>query len=100
MNEEKIEDKYKMFRDKLGRFTKGNPGSSGRPKGTYVWLFAKEFKEKYSFLNIVTPNACPDCGGKEYRFNVRWDNKRAYTVRCRCNKCNRMRWYKQYQNSW
>ena len=92
-----VVDPYLGFRDKRGRFTEGNPG---RKSGTYTWLSAKEFKDKYPFLNIVVPDMCPDCGSDDYRFDVRWDNKRAYAVRCRCNGCNRMRWYKPYVESW
>ena len=90
-------DPYEGFRDKRGRFMVGNPG---RLVGTYGWLSGEEFSVRYPFLNVVAPGVCSDCGGSVYRFNVRWDDKRVYTVRCRCNGCNRMRWYKQYQNSW
>ena len=95
------EDLYKNFRDKRGRFIKGNPGNPvGRPKGSYSWLTENEFKEKYKFLNVVVPSSCPDCGGLEYRFNVRWDNNKAYSICARCNNCDRRRWYKPYIETW
>ena len=90
-----MSDPYSGFRDSRGRFVSGNPGRT-----TYTWLNGEEFKVKYPFLNIVLPDACHECGGVSFRFNVRWDNKRAYTVRCRCNGCNAMRWYKPYRDSW
>jgi len=95
------EDLYKSFRDKRGRFIKGNPGNPvGRPKGSYSWLSEENFKKKYKFLNIVVPSSCPDCGGLEYRFNVRWDKKNTYIIRCKCNVCNRLRLYKPYIETW
>ena len=90
-------DPYWGFRDECGRFTEGNPG---RRRGTYTWLSAEEFKDRYPFLNIVGPDVCPDCGGGSYRFNVRFDDRNTYVVRCKCNHCNRPRTYGPYMGSW
>jgi len=88
-------DPYEGFRDKRGRFMKGNPGRT-----TYSWLSHEEFSERYPFLLVVSPGACPDCGGSVYRFNVRFDGKNSYVVCARCNVCNRRRWYGPYMESW
>jgi len=90
-------DPYSDNRDGRGRFTKGNVG---RLRGTFTWLTGVEFKEKYRFLNIVKPTPCPECSGISFRFNVRWDGKRVYSVCARCNHCNSRRWYKPYLDSW
>ena len=93
-------DPYLGFRDERGRFIDGNPGSRGRSKGSYVWLSAEEFKDGYPFLSVVVPGACLDCGGVVYRFNVRFDDRNTYVIRCKCNRCNRPRIYNPYVDSW
>lgn len=91
----KRNDPYFGFRDDKGRFIKGHPGRT-----TYSWLSKKEFKKKYKFLNIKKPDACPNCGQIKYRFNVRFDNKNTWIVRCKCNACNHPRTYKSYSETW
>ena len=90
-------DPYSESRDKRGRFTEGNVG---RLRGTFTWLSGEGFKEKYPFLNIVVPDVCPRCGGLSYRFNVRFDDKNSYIVRCKCNHCGIPRSYHPYREEW
>jgi len=90
-------DPYRDHRDGRGRFTEGNPG---RRKRSFTWLTEKEFKTKYTLLNIVSPSSCPDCGGLEHRFNASVSDKKLFYICARCNKCNQRRWYNAYRDTW
>ena len=90
-----MSDAYCEYRDSCGRFTVGNPG-----RVSYSWLSGDEFSERYGFLRIVVPSPCSECGGLSYRFNVRFDGKNSYVVRCKCNYCNSESHYSPYSDSW
>ena len=101
------EDPYADFRDNKGRLKKGHPGNPSAPGGhregsgrPYSWLNEWEFREKYYFLLIPYPNACPHCGLEEYRFNLRMDTKNTYIIRCKCNNCNYERQYLAFSKAW
>lgn len=92
-----MSDPYSGFRDSRGRFTVGNVG---RLRGTFTWLSGEGFKLRYPFLSIVVPTPCPECSGVSFRFHVRFDDNKSYSVCARCNHCNSRRWYKPYRDSW
>lgn len=100
MIDEKAVDAFQGFRDKGGRFTKGNPGGPGRPRKPGSWLTEKAFLEKYPFLLISHPKRCPQCQNNEYIYQLRLDSKQLYTVRCRCQKCRNERYYSPYKEKW
>ena len=90
-----MSDAYCEYRDGCGRFTVGNPGRT-----SYSWLSGREFAERYPFLRIEKPGVCLSCGCDEYRFDIRWDDVKMYSIRCKCNNCNSVKYYRAYSGSW
>jgi len=84
-------------RDGLGRFVVGWGGGPGRPRS---WLSGVEFAGRYPFLCVVAPGVCPMCGGCDYRFNVRFDGRNCFSLRCKCNVCGAVRHYRAFSGSW
>lgn len=93
-------DPYDEFRDESGRFIKGNPGGSGRPRGSYSWLSGEELVRKYPWLLVSVPSPCPECGCGEFRYSIQFDAGKEFSVRCKCNGCNECRVYNSYSDKW
>jgi len=93
-------DPYHGFRDKRGRFTKGNPGGPGRPKRIHSWHTEKGFFERYPFLLIPHPGRCPQCRYIDYRYQLRLDSAQLFIIRCRCQNCGNERYYSPYREIW
>jgi len=100
MIDEKAVDAFQGFRDKRGRFTKGNPGGPGRPRKPGSWLTDVEFFKKYPFLLVPNPSRCPQCQCSQYLYNLRMDSTSLYTMRCRCQRCGNERHYSPYKEKW